>query len=142
MPALFQAVLCFLAAGLARFRRWLTLRRVLHIVALLVILLCLREFIAVSAGDMAFLLGMDWGLVLEVTGVIMLLAARTHTIATAQILRHRLRLAKNRMVLLMRRGRARAFRTRSPASRPPPSSDDEPGAAWGNGIFTTAPVPL
>jgi hypothetical protein len=118
-----------LTEALVRLRHWLTLRRVLHIIAILLILATIKELAAVS--DVTFLLGFDWGLALEVGGAMMLLAARTHVIATADLLRHRLSALKRRAVILMRRGVARAGRSRPQA--PPPSSSDDDGpwvGAW------------
>jgi hypothetical protein len=115
----------FLLAALNRLRQGLTLRRVLHIAAVLIILACIKEFVAVT--DVAFLLGFDWGLAMEVFGALMILAARTHTIAAARLLRHKFSEAKNRLGLLMRRGVSRARRTRPQTRRTPPPSTDEDG---------------
>jgi hypothetical protein len=118
-------LVCFLADALERLRRWLTVRRVLHIVALLIILMCLGQLLAVT--DISFLLAADWGLILEVWAAMMLLTARMHGVAAVQRLRRSLRRATNRAAHWMRRG-ARAPRTRPKA--PPPSSSDEDGV-WG-----------
>jgi hypothetical protein len=115
----------FLLAALSRFRQWLTLRRVLRTAAVLVILALFYQLVAVS--DVVFLLGVDWGLALEVFGALMIVAARTHTIATVRLLRHRLSDAKTHLGLLMRRGVSRARRTRPQTPRTPPPSTDEDG---------------
>ena len=128
MPDVLQLVIGFLTNALVRFRRWLTVRRVLHIVAILFILLFLKEFVALDA--VPFLFGLDLGLVLEVSALMIVLSARAHMIATFQIVREKLTPAKTGLTRLFQRGTSRALRTRSRTPRIPPSSSDSDGAAW------------
>jgi hypothetical protein len=122
-------ILVFLAEALARLWQWLTVRRLLHIAAIIGILALIGQLVAVS--DVVFLLGFDWGLALEVSGAIMMLTARTPIISAAYVLRQKLSAAKNRVGTLMRRGFTRARRARPAARRTPPTaSSDEDGGFY------------
>jgi hypothetical protein len=121
--------LIFLAQVLTRLRDWLTLRRVLHVCALIAIFLLAGQLAAIT--DVGFLASLDWGLALEVTGAMMILAARTHTTATLRLLRHKLAVARKRLHSLVRRGVSRAARTRPETPQTPPTnSEDGADAPW------------
>jgi hypothetical protein len=132
--------LIVLAQALSRLRQWLTVRRVLHILAITAIFLLAGQLAAVT--DVAFLASLDWGLALEVFAAMMILAARAHTTATLRFLRHKLRRAKRRWSNFMRRGAARAGRRPGPQQTPPATSADEDGAAAGIGLWNPRPALL
>jgi len=117
---------CLAAEALKRLWHWLTVRRIVQIVAIVAILILIRG--AVPVPDLAVLMGVDWGVALEVFGALMILGARTHTISTIRFLRHTLSAAKSRLRVLMHRGVTRAGRTRP--ETPPPSSDEDGGFYW------------
>lgn len=119
----------FISDILSRFRRWLTFRRVLGIVAILVLLLCVRGLIEMGmAADLPILFGLDWGLALEVSALMIALSARYHVMTAAYMVRRWL-LRTKPAIRFLRRGVRRAFRSRPAAPRLPPSSEDEP-AVW------------
>ena len=110
-----------------RFRRWLTFRRVLGIVVVLTILLNLG--ILMSAGiDVFFLLGLDFGLLMEVSALLIALTVRGHVMTAVYVARGGL-LRLKPFGLRLRRGVRRAIRSRSRQSLLPPPPDDEP-AEW------------
>jgi hypothetical protein len=74
---------------LARFRRWLTFRRVLGIVVFLVLLLCFRSILLMGM-DLTFFLGLDLGLVTEVSALLIILAVRDHVATAAYVIRRAL----------------------------------------------------
>jgi hypothetical protein len=115
---------------LGQFRRWLTFRRVLGIIALLVLLLCLKGLIfdMGMGADLPILFGLDWGLAIEVSTLMIALSVRDHVVTLAYVVKSWLsqREAINR---LLRRFAQRAFRSRPAAPLlPPPPEDDL--AAW------------
>jgi len=109
-----------------RFRNWLTVRRVLAIVALLVLMLSVPWLMEAGA-DVAFLLGLDLGLVAEVTALLIIFSVRDHIRTAAGMARHRLALVFRPVLRYARRAR----RTRRNAARGhfPPREDDGPGWA-------------
>jgi hypothetical protein len=126
----FLTVLAVFAADmLGRFRRWLTFRRVLGIVAVLVLLLCVRGLIEMGMGaDLPILFGLDWGLAIEVSALMIALSVRDHVITAAYVVRRRL-LRLNLISRLLRRRVRRASRSRPAVSHLPPPPDDE-RAEW------------
>ena len=78
--------------------------------------------------DVAFLFGLDLGLVTEVSALLIILAVRGH-VATAVYVVQRGLLRLKPVGLLLRRGVRRAFRARSAQPLLPPPPDDEP-VAW------------
>jgi hypothetical protein len=121
------ALATFASDRFDHFRRWLTFRRVLGIVAFLILLVCLRDLMAVGA-DISFLFGLDLGLVVEVSALMIILSVRDHVVTAAYLVRRRL-LRLNFKTRLLRRGVRRAFRSRPETPLLPPPPDDEP-AAW------------
>jgi hypothetical protein len=124
-----HSLLNILSGAVAGFRRWFTWRRALHIAAMLVLLISIQQLMLAGA-DLTILFGMDWGLALEVSAVLIFAAARVHAIAILQITRQKLLAAFAVLAKFYQRGATRAFRARSqkPHSFPPPS--DEDGWAW------------
>ena len=125
-------LMAFISDMLGRLVRWFTFRRVLGIVAVLILLLFLRELIGIGA-DLAFIFGLDLGLVTEVSVLLIILAARGHVATAVYVVRRWLLRLKPIGLLMRRRGR-RAFRSRSAQPLRPPPPDDEP-AEW---AFTMA----
>jgi hypothetical protein len=117
----------FISDMLGRVGRWLTFRRVLGIVAFLILLLLVRQLMGIGA-DLTFIFGLDLGLVTEVSALIILLAVRDH-VATVVYVARRALLRLKPVGPFLRHGVRRAFRSRSARPLPPPS-DDEP-AVWG-----------
>ncbi len=114
----------FISDMLGRLRRWLTFRRVLGIVAFIILLLCLRELIWIGA-DLTFIFGLDLGLVTEVSALLIILAVRDHVATAVYVVRRGL-LRFKPVGHLLRRGVRRAFRSRSTQPLLPPPPDDEP----------------
>src|ERR1700684_2134662 len=77
---------------LGRFRRWLTFRRVLGIVAILILLLCLKGLIfdMGMGADLPILFGIDWGLAIEVSALLIALTVRGHALTVAYMARRNL----------------------------------------------------
>jgi hypothetical protein len=125
-----------LAEIISHIRRLVTMRRCLHILAILVIVAFIGQFLAIT--DVALMLGIDWGLALEVSGALMILAARVQVISTARLLHHKLSAAQSRLGAYVRRGRSRVTRGSPPArlTPPPVSSDDDGG--WDEDCFPVA----
>lgn len=123
----FTVLAVFISDLLGRFRRWLTFRRVLGIVIFLTLLVLTRHLLMASV-DVAFLFGLDLGLVTEVSALLIILAVRGH-VATAVYVVQRGLLRLKPVGLLLRRGVRRAFRARSAQPLLPPPPDDEP-VAW------------
>ena len=117
----------FISDMLGRFKRWLTFRRVLGIVAFLILLLCLQQLIGIGA-DLTFIFGLDLGLVTEVSALIIILAVRDHVKMALYVVRRGL-LRLKPVGLRLRRGGRRAFRSHSAQPPLPPPPDDEP-AEW------------
>ena len=126
----FLAVLAvFISDMLGRFRRWLTFRRVVGIVALLVLLLCVRGLIEMGMGaDLPILFGLDWGLAIEVSALMIALSVRDHVTTVAYVVKRWL-LHRKPINHLLRRNARRSSRSRPGAPLLPPPPDDEP-AAW------------
>ncbi len=116
----------FAADMFGRFRRWLTLRRVLWLVGFLVLLMSLPQFMAMGA-DVSFLFGLDFGLIAEVSALMIILSVRDRVMSAVYLLRralHQLRTFGG----FIRRSAWRAVRTRSARPLLPPPPEDEP--AW------------
>jgi hypothetical protein len=113
---------------MGRFRRWLTFRRVLGIVALLVLVLCLKGIIfdLGMGADLPLLFGLDWGLAIEVSALLIALSVRDRVTTVAYVARRWLLQAKPASRLL-RRSIRRAVRSRLSAQHLPPPPDDRPG---------------
>ena len=117
----------FASDVLSRFRRWFTVRRVLGIVAVLIVLLLFRQFLLLGM-DISFLFGLDLGLVTEVTALMIILSVRHRVMTATYVVRHWL-LRTKPVGRFLRRGIRRAFRSRPAAPLLPPPPDDEP-AVW------------
>jgi hypothetical protein len=130
MRELLIALAIFASDLLGRFRRWLTFRRILGLVALLILALCLKGLIVdLGMGADAFaLFAIDWGLALEISALMIALSVRAQVSAVAHFVKRWLMQFKPLNHLVWR-----AFR-RSSRSRPttpllPPPPEDEL-AAW------------
>jgi len=124
MRELLIALAVFAADVLGRLRRWLTFRRLLGLVALLILVLCLKGLIVdLGMGADAFaLFAIDWGLALEVSALMIALSVREHVAAVAHVVTRRLMHPLNRF---MRRAFRRSSRSRPSAPLlPPPPEDD------------------
>jgi len=120
-------VAAFAADRFERLKRWLTFRRLLGTVALLILLISLPSLIGLGSGiDLAFLFGFDWGLAFEVSALIMALSVREHLVIAIRAVKSWI---SHNVVRRLRRAVRRAPRVqhRKPLSPPPP--DDEP-AYW------------
>ena len=117
----------FRSDPLGRLKRWLTFRRVLGIVAFLILLLCLRQLLLLGL-DMTLLFGLDLGLITEVSALMIILGVRDRVATAAYVVRRGL-LRLKPATRFLRRGVRRAFRSRSARPLLPPPPDDEP-AAW------------
>ena len=128
MRELLIALAIFASDLLGRFRRWLTFRRVLGLVALLILVLCLKGLIFdLGFGFDAFaLFAIDWGLAPEVSALLIVLSAREHVAAITHLAKRSLMGLKplNRL----RRAFRRSSRSRPTAPLLPPPLDDEPAA--------------
>jgi len=123
------ALMVFVSDLLGRLRRWLTFRRVLGLVALLILALCLKGLIFdLGLGFDAFaLFAIDWGLALEVSALMILLSAREHVAAITHMTKRSLMRLKP-LNHLMRHAFRRSPRSRPTASLLPPPPEDEPAA--------------
>jgi hypothetical protein len=123
--------LAIFASGLpGRFRRWLTFRRILGLVALLILALCLKGLIFdLGMGADAFaLFAIDWGLALEVSALMIALSVQGHVAVVAHVVRRWL--VRNPLNRILRRAFRRSSRTRRSAPLPPPPQDDHPVLAF------------
>jgi hypothetical protein len=114
---------------MGRFRRWLTFRRVLGLVALVILVLCLKGLIFdLGLGFDAFaLFTIDWGLALEVSALMIALSGREHVAAAAHVVKRWL-IHHKPLNRLMRRAFRRSSRSRPTAPLLPPPPEDEPAA--------------
>jgi hypothetical protein len=114
---------------MGRFRRWLTFRRVLGLVALVILVLCLKGLIFdLGLGFDAFaLFTIDWGLALEVSALMIVLSAREHVAAISHMAKRSL-MGLKPLNRLMRRSFRRSSRSRPTAPLLPPPPEDEPAA--------------
>lgn len=127
MRAFLIALSAYLGDVIARFRRWFTFRRIVGIVLFLTVLLLFRQFIALGL-DVSFLLGLDLGLVAEVTALLILVSVRQRLITVTYAVRHGLTRIKP-LSRLLRRSIRRAIRSRAVRPiLPAPAEDD--AAAW------------
>jgi len=123
------ALAVFASDILVRFRRWLTFRRLLGIVALLILALCAKGLVEMGMGaDLPILFGIDRGLALEVSGLMIALSVRDHVTAVAYVVK-RWFLQRKTVNHLLRRISRRSSRSRPAAPLLPPPPDDEL-AAW------------
>ena len=130
MRDLLIALAVFASELVGRFRRWLTFRRLLGLVALLILALCLKGLMLdLGMGADAFVLfSIDWGLALEVSALMIVLSAREQ-VATAAFVVQRWLQQRKPLGRLLRRASRRARRSRPAAEQMPPAPDDE-HAAW------------
>jgi len=78
--------------------------------------------------DLPILFGIDWGLALEVSGLMIALSVRDHVTTAVYVVRRWL-LQRKPVNYLLRRSSRRSSRSRPPAQLLPPPPDDEL-AAW------------
>lgn len=125
MRELLIALAIFATDLLGHFRRWLTFRRILGLVALLVLALCLKGLIFdLGMGADAFVLfSIDWGLALEVSALMIALSVQGHVFAVAHVAKHWLMQRKS--LNRLRRAFRRSSRTRPAAPLLPPPPEDE-----------------
>ncbi len=76
----------YLMELIGRFRRWLTFRRIVGIVLFLTVLLSLRQFVEIGI-DVSFLLGLDLGLVAEVSALLIIFSARDRVMTAVYVVR-------------------------------------------------------
>ena len=120
------AVVVLASDLLGRFKRWLTFRRVVGIVALLILLLCVKGLVfdMGMGADLPILFGLDWGLAIEVSALLIALSVRCHVIAVAYVVKRWL-LQRKAIGRLFRRVARRASRSRPTSLLPPPPPEDE-----------------
>ena len=125
MKELLIALAVFTSDALGRLRRWLTFRRLLGLVAVLILALCLKGLIVdLGMGADAFaLFAIDWGLALEVSALMIALSVQGHVAAVAHLVKRWLmqRKSPNRL----RRAFRRSTRTRPAAPLLPQPPEDE-----------------
>jgi hypothetical protein len=126
MRELLIALAVFASDALGRLRRWLTFRRVLGLVALVILALCLKGLIFdLGMGADAFaLFAIDWGLALEVSALMIVLSAREHVAAIIHMAKRSL-MGLKPLNRLMRRAFRRSSRSRPTAPLLPPPPEDE-----------------
>jgi hypothetical protein len=126
MKELLIALMVFASGLLGRFRRWLTFRRILGLVALLVLALCLKGLIFdLGMGADAFaLLAIDWGLAFEVSALMIALSVQGHVAAAVHVVKRWL-MQNKPLNRLMRRAFRRSLRSRPVAPLLPPPPEDE-----------------
>ena len=125
MRELLIALAIFASDLLGRFRRWLTFRRILGLVALLVLALCLKGLIfdLGMGADALVLFSIDWGLALEVSALMIALSVQEHVSAVAHVAKRWL--MQRKPLNRLRRAFRRSSRTRPAAPLlPPPPEDD------------------
>lgn len=126
MRELLTGLAVFAADALSRVTDWLTVRRVLGIVAFLLLLLCFRQFLLLGI-DVTFLFGLDLGLIAEVSALMIVLSVRGHVVTAVHVVRRGLVRLKP-VSRFLRRSVRRAFRSRTARPRLPATPDDAPGA--------------
>ena len=126
MKELLIALMVFASDLLGRLRRWLTFRRVVGLVALLILVLCLKGLIFdLGMGADAFVLfSVDWGLAFEVSALMIALSVQGHVAAAAHVVKRWLMQRKS-LNRLMRRAFRRSSRTRPAAPLLPSPPEDE-----------------
>lgn len=126
MRELLIALAVFASDMLGRLRRWLTFRRLLGLVALLILALCLKGLIVdLGMGADAFaLFAIDWGLALEVSALMIALSVREHIAAVAHVVK-RWPMQRKSLNRFMRRAFRRATRSRPAVPLLPPPPEDE-----------------
>jgi len=132
MKELLIALMVFTSDLFGRLWRWLTLRRVVGLVALLILVLCLKGLVVDlgMGGDAFVLFSVDWGLAFEVSAILIALSFQGHVAAIAHVVKRCLRQRKS-LKRLMRRAFRRSSHTR-PAKPllPPPPATRRPGWPW------------
>ncbi len=129
MRELLIALAVYASDLLGRLTRWLTFRRVVGIVAILILLMCTKGLIEMGMGaDLPVLFGLDWGLAIEVSALMIVFSVRAHVIIVAYVVKRWL-LQRKPVKQLLRRGGRRASRSHPSAPHLPPPPDGEP-AAW------------
>jgi hypothetical protein len=130
MMELLTVLAVFTSDLLGRLKRWLTFRRVLGLVALLILLLCVKGLVFdIGMGaDLPILFGLDWGLAIEVSALLIALSVRDHVITVAYVVRSWI-LQRKAVNHLLRRVARRASRSRPNTAVLPPPPEDEP-AGW------------
>lgn len=120
----------FISDMLGRLKRWLTFRRVLGIVALLILLLMVKGLVFEMGmgADLPILFGLDWGLAVEASVLLIALSVRDLVVTVAYVVKSWL-FQRNVVNRLLRRFARRAPRSRPASSHLPPSPEDEP-AVW------------
>jgi hypothetical protein len=132
MRELWTALAIFASDLLLRFRRWLTFRRILGVVALLILALCLKGLIfdLGMGADALVLFSIDWGLALEVSALMIALSGREHVVAFTHGVKRWLMQCKLPNCI-MRRAFRRSLRSRPGAPLlPPPPEDELPAFAF------------
>jgi hypothetical protein len=126
MRELLIALAVFASDMLGRLRRWLTFRRLLGLVALLILVLCLKGLIVdLGMGADAFaLFAIDWGLALEVSALMIALSVREHVAAVVHVVKRWLMQRKS-LNRLVRRTFRRSSRSQPSAPLLPPPPEDE-----------------
>ena len=127
MPPFLIALFTYLGERIARFRRWLTFRRVVGIVLFLTLLFLFRQFLALGV-DVSFLFGLDLGLVAEVSALLIIYSVRDRLVTAAYVARRAFSQIKS-FSRLLRRNVRRAIRSRPVRPILPPPPEDDP-AAW------------
>ena len=117
----------FASDTLGRLRRWLTFRRVLGIVAILILLLMVKGLVfdMGMGADLPILFGFDWGLAVEVSALLIALSVRDHVITVAYVVKRWL-LQSRPLNRLLRRGTRRSTRSRPNSALLPTPPEDEP----------------
>jgi hypothetical protein len=115
---------------LGRLRRWLTFRRVLGIVAILILLLLVKGLVfdMGMGADLPILFSIDWGLAIEASALLIALSVRDHVITVAYVVKGWLS-GHKAVNHLLRRVARRASRSRPTTPLLPPPPEDEP-ADW------------
>jgi hypothetical protein len=126
MRDLLIALMVFASDLLGRLRRWLTFRRILGLVALLILVLCLKGLVFdLGMGADAFVLfSIDWGLALEVSALLIALSVREHVAAVTHVVKRWL-MQRKPLNRLMRLAFRRSSRSRPTAPLLPPPPEDE-----------------
>jgi hypothetical protein len=126
MRELLITLMVFTSDLIGRLRRWLTFRRIVGLVALLVLVLCLKGLVFdLGMGADAFVLfSVDWGPAFEVSALMIALSVQGHVAAAAHVAKRWLMQRKS-LNRLMRRAFRRSSRTRPTAPLLPPPPEDE-----------------
>lgn len=126
----------FISVIFRRFRRWLTLRRVLGIAAILILLLMVQGLVfGMGMGaDLPILFGLDWGLAIETSVLLMALSVRDRVLTVVSVVKSWISLKRKGLNRILQRYARRAPRSRPTSTLLPPPPEDEP-TGW---IFSVA----